>query len=192
MARRLRGSGEAPWIAPAAVRYLSRVVHPDWHVVECGAGMSTLWWAKRAARVTSLEHDVAWCARLRQHLDEDRITNVDLQHVRLTDLVSRLIRLNPTVDLAFVDSSEEGTSNRVACVEVLCTKLRPGGLLVLDDSDRRRYRAIDGMLADWPVRRFVGIKGHPFVAVETSVYVRPLGLQGPIPASGGSCDGYSE
>ena len=53
-----------PWITYPAFRQLQRIVKPDWKVFEYGCGSSSMWWASRAAKVTSVEHDAAWAARV--------------------------------------------------------------------------------------------------------------------------------
>jgi len=56
--------GLVPWITYPAFRQLQRTVRPDAKVFEFGCGGSSLWWASRAAEVTSVEHDAAWAARV--------------------------------------------------------------------------------------------------------------------------------
>ncbi len=175
LASRLRRGAEEPWFAPGTSGYLSSLTRPGWRVVECGAGSSTLWFARRAGSVLSLEHDVTWSRAVTARLEQEGLGNVDVRHVPLDEFV-RVLRELPdaTVDLAVVDSSEDAACDRVACVEAVARKVRPGGYLVLDDSDRPRYLAVERVLEHWPVRRFVGIKGRPLLAVETSVYTRPF------------------
>jgi hypothetical protein len=56
--------GLVPWITYPAFRQLQRTVKPDAKVFEFGCGGSSLWWASRAAEVTSVEHDADWAARV--------------------------------------------------------------------------------------------------------------------------------
>jgi hypothetical protein len=53
-------------------------------------------------------------------------------------------------------------------------KVRPGGLLALDDSDRAAYGDADSILEGWRVHRIVGVKPFPLSATETAIYERPL------------------
>jgi hypothetical protein len=50
--------------------------------------------------------------------------------------------------------------------------VRPGGYIVLDDSDGAPYRGADQLLKGWAVKRFVGLKHFPLMAIETSIYRR--------------------
>ena len=72
-------------------------------------------------------------------------------------------------DLVLVDGQDE----RVGCVESAAPKLKRGGLLVLDDSDRPEYRRVDRVLESWPRRVFIGLKPYPLTASETAIYRRP-------------------
>lgn len=165
--RRVRGSGdEAPWIVPACVSYLAGEIGKHWRVLECGAGGSTAWFARRAGAVTSLEDDPSWHERVRKRLELDGLASCELRLVprnRFPDAVAATA--DEGFDLVVVDGAE-----RVACVAAAVPKLRPDGLLVLDDSDRAEYGAVDEMLRGWPVRRFVGVRPFPLAASETSVY----------------------
>jgi hypothetical protein len=52
-------------------------------------------------------------------------------------------------------------------------KVRPGGYLLLDDSDRPGYAEAYELLAGWRERRFTGVKdGWPEVC-ETTIFRRP-------------------
>src|SRR6266849_10957083 len=35
---------DEPWMVPAAVSYLSKIIKPSWEVFEFGSGLSTLWY----------------------------------------------------------------------------------------------------------------------------------------------------
>jgi hypothetical protein len=52
-------------------------------------------------------------------------------------------------------------------------KVRPGGYLLLDDSDRPGYAPTYDLLATWRERRFVGIKDEWPEACETTIFRRP-------------------
>lgn len=58
--------GPVPWFTYGATRYLSKIVRPDYRVLEFGAGNSTSWWAARTSEVVCVEHDPNWVAPLRE------------------------------------------------------------------------------------------------------------------------------
>lgn len=58
-------------------------------------------------------------------------------------------------------------------MRVARSKLRPGGLLLLDDSDRDAYAEAFELLAGWNLKRFSGVKDGWPQAVETTIFRRP-------------------
>lgn len=62
---------------------------------------------------------------------------------------------------------------RTECVRHAMPKVKPGGLLLLDDTDRVRYQPAIALLSGWERHVFEGLKpGEPSPA-QTSVWRRP-------------------
>jgi SAM-dependent methyltransferase len=164
-----------PWIASSAISWLDDAITPEWAVFEFGSGHSTEWYARRADSVVSVEDDVTWCARVRERLRSSGLTNYSLIHTELDDFPSA-VGSYPigSFDLVVVDSSENDRTSRLDCIAAARHAVKPGGYLLLDDSDRPRYSGADAILPGWSVRRFVGLKSYPLAVTETSVYRRPL------------------
>jgi predicted O-methyltransferase YrrM len=159
-----------PWIVPAAVSYLSRLIQPGWSIFEFGSGWSTPWLATRCAKLFSLEYDPAWYARIKLALEARGLDNCLLLMVGRDDFATTITAFpDESFDLVLVDGQDE----RVGCVESAAPKLKRGGLLVLDDSDRPEYRRVDRVLESWPRRVFIGLKPYPLTASETAIYRRP-------------------
>lgn len=68
-----------PWISYRAASEIKRVLRPEWRVLEFGAGMSTLWFAKRVSFVLSIEANRDWYEWVRRQLSTRGITNVELR-----------------------------------------------------------------------------------------------------------------
>lgn len=108
---------------------------------EFGAGRSTLWLARRCAHLISVEHDTAWQARVSGTLTDAGITHVDYRcHPRDEPDTSgdrsayaHAARSLPdeSVDFALVDGVY-----RDYVTLFLLPKIRPGGLLVIDNVNR--------------------------------------------------------
>lgn len=65
----LRANGEPlPWFTYGAIEFLHRIVRSTDRVFEYGAGFSTFWWQNSVEKLCSVEHDMAWCEKLRPHL----------------------------------------------------------------------------------------------------------------------------
>jgi hypothetical protein len=162
-----------PWLPPAAVRWLRRALQPGWSVLELGAGRSTPWLASRVSELTSFESEEAWRDRVARRLEAEGLRNVELELVPLGELAERVRGLSDErYDLVVVDFREWGIASRIDCIEAARPKVRPGRYLLLDDSDRPRYRRADELLAGWATLRFAGMTHSPFAANETSVYRR--------------------
>ena len=82
--------------------------------------------------------------------------------------------LRRTHDLVVVDFLESPDADRVDAVRAGRSKVRRGGYLLLDDSDRPAYADAFELLDGWRQRRFAGVKDGWPQAVETAIFRRPL------------------
>jgi hypothetical protein len=110
-------------------------------VFEYGSGASTVWLARRAASITSLEHDADWAGKLRARLTEHG--NVELRTAGYDPLGAgddqpyvRAIDNSGVYDLIVVDGRL-----RVDCLRAAIGHVARDGIILFDDSGRRRYRA---------------------------------------------------
>jgi predicted O-methyltransferase YrrM len=165
---------ERPWIVPAAVGWLRRRIRSDWSVLELGAGRSTPWFARRAGRVLSFEDNEFWAGQTRSRLRELGLENVELRHLPVDEFAAEVDELpEEDFDLLVVDFLEAPTVTRIDVLKPAMTRVRPGGLLLLDDSDRPGYAEAFDLLEAWSFRRFVGVKDGWPEACETGIFRRP-------------------
>jgi len=154
-----------PWMTFTAVAWLSAQIRPDWSVFEYGSGGSTLFFADRAGRVVSIEHDEEWAAGMQPAL----ATCHDVVEYRLVlptfdspaprvpsarysrsdadyaDYVATARDYHKhSFDLIVVDGRA-----RVACLQACRDRLKPGGIIVLDNSEREDYAAAFPAFANW-------------------------------------------
>jgi SAM-dependent methyltransferase len=172
---------ERPWLVPASIGWLRRRVRSEWSILELGAGRSTAWFARRAARVISLEDDEFWHSATRLRLDQAGL-NADLRLRPVEDFPREIASLpDDAFDLVVVDFLEAPTVTRIDCLDPAMHKVRPGGYLLLDDSDRPGYAKAFELLAGWPFRRFVGVKDGWPEACETGIFRRQPNGRAPLP-----------
>jgi hypothetical protein len=69
---------DSPFYAPAAIRRIEDLLDDHSKVFEWGSGVSTLWYARRVAKIVSVEHDEEWYRRGLSTLKENGLRNVDL------------------------------------------------------------------------------------------------------------------
>jgi predicted O-methyltransferase YrrM len=171
---RLGRHPERPWIVPAAIGWLGRRMRRDWSVLELGSGRSTVWLAKRSSRVTSFEDNEHWVERAREQLQAAGVENAELRQLPIERFVPEVAALpDDSYDLVVVDFLESPEAERVEAVRAARAKVRPGGYLLLDDSDRPAYAGAFELLDGWHRRRFAGVKDAWPQAVETTIFRRP-------------------
>jgi predicted O-methyltransferase YrrM len=171
-----------PWMVAAAVARLDGLLQPDWELFEFGSGRSTAWFAARVGRVVSVEHDPAWHSQVVSLLEQARIANVDLRLVELDSFPAQMEGFPASsFDVVVVDGwdMEEPRARRVPCVEAAAPKVRPGGYLVLDDSERPAYAIVAQLLDGWEASRFSGIRDPAYPSGETALFRRPAGKRSP-------------
>ena len=151
-----------PWITFDAERWLRGHVRDDMRVFEWGSGGSTVFFASRVREVVSVEHDPRWHALVAARLAALRRHNVDAALVapeppgvdevplpfRSTDAAYvglsfekyvRAIERFPDghFDVVLVDGRA-----RLGCLERALRKVRPGGAVVVDNSERADMAAV--------------------------------------------------
>lgn len=165
---------ERPWIVPAAIGWLGRRMRSDWAVLELGSGRSTVWLARRAGRVISIEDNEFWADHTRGRLRELGMDSVELRVGPVEELPDAVAALpDESFDLVVVDFLEAPEVTRIDVLKPAMKKVSPGGLLLLDDSDRPGYAEAFQLLAGWRFRKFVGVKDEWPEACETGIFRRP-------------------
>ena len=124
-------------------------------VYEYGSGASTVWLARRAGEVLSVDHDKSWIEFSAPRLAE--LGNASVTHVpadalalpaercgsgksgyreqTFTDYVRSIDAHEGLFDLIVIDGRA-----RAACLRHAADRLADGGMIVFDNSHRRRYR----------------------------------------------------
>jgi predicted O-methyltransferase YrrM len=164
---------ERPWIVPAAIGWLRRRIRRDWSILELGAGRSTPWLARRAGSVLSFEDNPFWHQQAIERLHDEGL-EADVRLTAVEGLPKAVAALEDrSFDLVVIDFLEAPTVTRVDVLKPAMRKVRPRGLLLLDDSDRPGYADAYRLLAGWRERRFTGVKdGWPEVC-ETTIFRQP-------------------
>jgi hypothetical protein len=186
-----------PWLVFDAIDYLGQLDMRGWRVFEYGSGGSTLYWLRRGALVTSVEHDAAWYERVRLRIPPG--AGLDYRLVPPEPPTPALPDPNPADPTHYIsihypedgrsyrryaaeiDSFPDGSLDlvlvdgraRPSCLAHAAPKVRPGGLLILDNSDRAYYTSLNAAaLANYRPIVFAG--AIPLVPSfsQTTVYVR--------------------
>jgi SAM-dependent methyltransferase len=117
-----------PWLSYDAQDLIEAHLTSESRVLEFGSGMSTRWFAARAGRVVSIENSPEWHQRIRSALPQrDSIT----YRLAEGEAAYTAIPDGESFDLILVDGRW-----RDRCVENALDRLRPKGILYLDNADK--------------------------------------------------------
>ncbi|MBD3246212.1 MAG: methyltransferase domain containing protein [Candidatus Omnitrophica bacterium] len=164
----------APWLTPAAIKFLRAYLRAGMAGFEWGSGKSTLFFAQRVKSVISVEHSGEWYARVKAQLRQAGL---------MSKVKYQLIPPNPRED--FAERSSENPEDavclaamqkkefyayarkitaypddhfdfilvdgraRVGCMCFARKKVKRGGVLVLDNAERQRYQPAFGYFNGW-------------------------------------------
>ncbi len=185
-------SNAVPWMPFLVIQHLNHVLKPTDRVLEFGSGGSTLFLARRVSTVVTIEHDPQWGALVQAALKRHNLTQVDFRVVppeaghnpAATSAVAAYQGMNFTRYLQqiqdFADESFDVViiDGRVRnqCVEAALPKLKPGGLLVLDNADRAKYAPSLQRLQHLPSTYFYGLNPYQFDPGGTMIWVNAAAL----------------
>jgi len=167
-----------PWIVKGAIDWLSTYLNRDMVVFEWGSGGSTLFTAKRVKKIISIEHNYEWFLKTQIHLWLSGISNCQYKLIEPEDDT-----LNNVFTLKYKSSSERHQHQnfekyckaidsfpdnyfdlifidgraRDLCIEHAKNKIKPGGYLLLDNSERERYQSAINKLSDFKRTDFVSL-----------------------------------
>lgn len=148
---------DVPWWTYDAIEKVDAFLaaRPHARVFEWGSGASTVWLAKRAGNVTSIDHDAPWVEFSAPRLAEQDNATVELVPADAQpDPDQRFLSGKPgyagQTFRAYVEAIErqEGRFDlividgraRAACLDRAIERLARGGVIVFDNSHRARYR----------------------------------------------------
>ena len=135
---------EIPWFSYAAIDFLEAYLRPEMKVFEYGSGGSTLFFARRTQSVLSVEDNPKWFELVTHRLQEKQVDNAVLKLCPFdfknpagfeeSDYLNALP--NEKFDVIVVDGSEEWTQVRPVCFRKAEGRVKPNGIIVVDDSWR--------------------------------------------------------
>ncbi len=182
-----------PWLPFEAINWLQSYLRFDMKVFEYGSGGSTVFFGERVSRVFTVEHDKEWHSLVAANLEKRKLTNCSyvlceptaidrargvtdgVVYDRFTEAEREKyqgldfgpyvrtidIHTDRSFDLVLVDGRA-----RAGCLGRALGKIRPGGYLMLDNSNdsrfvecldmAKRYSRTDfyGIAPFWPPRRW--------------------------------------
>jgi hypothetical protein len=123
---------ELPWLGYRAIRHLEGLLEPDWKMLEYGSGMSTMWFAKHCHTVVSVEDNELWYLKVKKTLEEHGVTNVEYKYKDAHEYHILDEYTDGYFDFVLIDGAE-----RDKCARSALPKIREGGYVYLDNTDKR-------------------------------------------------------
>ncbi|MCA6075226.1 class I SAM-dependent methyltransferase [Fulvivirga sedimenti] len=144
--------GKVPWTSPASIAIFRKILSSDMKGFEYGSGGSTLFFAKLLNHLVSVEHDTGWYRKVEDQIKG--LSNVDYELIPpklnsgkpdYTEYSDYILQFpENSFDFVLVDGR-----NRVQCCKNAIDRLKPGGILVLDNSEREYYAEVFELLKGW-------------------------------------------
>jgi hypothetical protein len=120
-----------PWYTYPAIEFIRQLDLSDRVVFEYGSGNSTLFWAGVARRVVSVDDDPEWYARMAPRVPG----NVELLlEPDLDAFAHSITRYDELFDVVVIDGAAR-KHTRLKCARAALGHLKPGGMVILDNSD---------------------------------------------------------
>ena len=156
-----------PFLVLDAIRRLEDIVRPGMRVLEIGGGNSTLWFLEKGAIVTTFEHDANWAAEIQRAAGADaKLSLTVAMGQQAVDLIDKLP--DQSFDLSLVDST--GHIPSALCMPSVRRKLKPGGWMVLDNSDMpANWRGV-ALMADKDREWYAGYSPMALKVGQTSLW----------------------
>lgn len=153
---------EIPWIAFDAIDHLNTLSLRSKRIFEWGSGGSTLFWLKKGAYVVSVEHNRQWYEKMKLIIkDMNRVDYKLIEPEIVCDMSPDLFDpsdpnsyLSSTSNkqdyykyVSYIDQFENNCFDiilidgraRPSCIKHAVNKIKTGGILILDNSDRDHY-----------------------------------------------------
>lgn len=157
-----------PWVTYSFIDFIKDRIKKEHAVFEFGSGNSTLFYAKLAGKVVSVEHDQDWFNKI----SSTKPGNSEMIYCSLEtdgEYCRTPLSADQKFDVIIVDGRD-----RVNCCTQAVSALTDTGVIVLDDSEREFYQPAVRVLsaAGFKQLDFSGISPGLFYRKSTSVFYR--------------------
>lgn len=168
-----------PWINYSTIQFMHHIVCKDTKVLEFGAGGSSLFFLERKTNLTSIEHEFEWINEVQKRASKEQLmrwshhlisSNKPNSRVPLvSDYLYPLKNIvDSSIDLVVVDGR-----HRVESIRRAMTKVKSGGFLILDNSDRPEYAEAFEILLDWTLLETWSITNFSEFVTPAAIWTKP-------------------
>ena len=162
-----------PWMSYPAIEYLKENLEKHHEIFEFGCGASTLFFAKKVKKVVGLESNKEWLEIVKNRIIEAKLDNVELVFMKdalLSESYEYYAKnCGQKFDFIIIDSLKRYKS-AINSIKAL----KPGGKIILDDSERDNYAKIFYFFEENGFKKedFVGIAPAQVRLKRTTVFYK--------------------
>jgi len=174
----------SPWISFTVIKFLDEHLKPEMKVFEYGSGGSTLFFAKRAEKIVSIEHHKLWFEKVNLYLQELKLKNIDYKLFE-PENDSEFYKKNIADPNDYISDDRESVGKnyekyvksidaypdeyfdvvsvdgraRPSCCKHTLPKIKKGGYLIYDNVETTYYENSITLLKpnEWEVVRYYGL-----------------------------------
>jgi len=168
-----------PWINYSTIQFMHHIVSKGTKVLEFGAGGSSLFFLERKANLISIEHQAEWINEVQKRASKKQLMRwshhliSSSQHSSSVPLADHyLLALkniaDSSIDLVVVDGR-----HRVESVKRAMAKVKPGGSLILDNSNRPEYAETFELLLGWKLLETWSITNFSEFVTPAAIWTKP-------------------
>lgn len=118
---------EIPWYTYSAIEFLNQIDFSQKKIFEYGSGFSSIYWAKRAKSVVSVDDNREWFEKISRKKLKNQ--NIYLKSNK-SEYINSVGSFKKTFDVIIIDGNY-----RKECAKKAIKVLRKGGFIILDNSD---------------------------------------------------------
>ena len=141
------GNQNEPWFTRDSIKIINNLLKNEFIGFESGSGVSTIWLAERIKYLISIEHDINWFYIISNKIKKKKLKNIDYKLITGNDdQYANYINNFPNsyFDIVIVDGKD-----REKCIKNSIEKIKPKGIMVLDNSDRKQLDEAKQLLEKW-------------------------------------------
>jgi len=183
------------WISFNAINYLKKIIRPQMVVFEFGSGGSTQFWSEHVSKVISVEHEAEWYHKMLSDFKRKSLVNIeyhlipaesdpdhynksiaDPRHYISDDKAyggkkfESYVRMIDQFPDEFFDLVVVDGRARPSCIAHATNKIKKGGYLLLDNSERKHYHpSLEQFTKNWKRHDFMGPVPYSYGFSQTSI-----------------------
>ena len=162
-----------PWMTYPAIEFLKNNLNKNHEIFEFGCGASTLFFSGIVKKVVGVETNKRWFEITQKMLAEksrnNAVITLMIDGLENDNYQNFAKNCGQKFDFIIIDSLK-----RFECAKNVINALKPGGILILDDSERKNYKKIFEFFAEnnFQKQDFFGIAPGQLRIKNTTIFFK--------------------